>query len=274
MVPTRRSLARWIEVLTLSFVLISIGSAAAEVSDLVTDRPDQTESSETVPPGYVQFEFGWTHAEDDEDADVTSDSFPETLIRVGVVENLEFRFGFGGYIWEEMDSPGGPSESEHGAGDLEIGLKWRLWDETGWRPQTALLAGTSVPTGEAPFSSERFDPSVRLACSHTLTETLGLGYNLAGNWTTEEDARGDRDTDASLAYTIVLGIALSEQLGTFIEFFGEVPTDEGKPANSFDGGFTYLIADNLQVDVLGGVGVSEDAEDWFLGAGLVWRLPQ
>jgi len=274
MAQTRKSLAQWIEVLALSFVLISVGSAAAEVPDLVTDRPDQTESSETVPPGYVQFEFGWTHAEDDEGADVTSDSFPETLIRVGVVENLEFRFGFSGYIWEDMDPPGGPSDSEHGAGDLEIGLKWRLWNEMGLRPQTALLAGTSVPTGEAPFSSERFDPSIRLACSHTLTETLGLGYNLAGNWTTEEDARGDRDTKASLAYTIVLGIALSEQLGTFIEFFGEVPTDEGNPANSLDGGFTYLIADNLQVDVLGGVGISEDAEDWFLGAGLVWRLPR
>ncbi len=263
-----------IRCLTLPLLFASLGNATGRVPDLVTDRPDQTESSETVPPGYVQFELGWTHAEDDEDTDVTSDSFPETLIRLGVAENLEFRFGFSGYIWEDMDVPGGPSQDEDGAGDLEIGLKWRLWEETGLRPQTAVLAGTTVPTGDSAFSSERFDPSIRLACSHTLTETLGLGYNLEGNWATEEDAAGDRDTMASVAYTVVLGVALSEQLGTFVEFFGEVPTDEGKPANSFDGGFTYLIADNLQVDVLAGVGISEAAEDWFVGAGLVWRLPQ
>jgi len=37
---------------------------------------------------------------------------------------------------------------------------------------------------------------------------------------------------------------------------------------------TYLIADNVQIDVLGGAAISEDADDWFIGAGLVWRLPQ
>ncbi len=255
--------------LTLIVSFVAGPRTDAQVPELVTDRPDQTESSETVGPGYVQFEFGWTHSEDDDDADVTSDSFPETLIRVGVVDNLELRFGFGGYIREDVDGLG----TEDGAGDLSVGLKWRLWEESGWRPQTAVLADTSVPTGQTPFSSERFDPSVRLACSHTLTETLGLGYNLAGIWSSEEDGGEDRDTTASIAYSVVLGVALSDRLGTFVELFGETPTDEGKPANSFDAGVTYLIADNLQIDVLGGVALSDAADDWFAGAGLVWRLP-
>lgn len=164
--------------------------------------------------------------------------------------------------------------TDDGVGDFNMGLKWRLWEESGWRPQTAVLADTTAPTGKAPFSSERFDPSIRLACSHTLTETLGLGYNLAGIWSSEADAAGDRDTTASIAYTVVLGIALSERAGTFIEFFGETPTDEGKPANSFDAGVTYLIPHNFQIDVLGGVALSDVADDWFVGGGLVWRLPQ
>lgn len=270
----QKNLDYLISVVTLSLFLTAVGYSGGQTPDLITDRPDQTESSETVPPGYVQFEFGWTHTEDNEGADVTSDSFPGTLIRVGLLDNLEFRFGFDGAIWEDVDTAGGTSQRENGTGDLEIGLKWKFWEETGLCPQTALLAGTSLPTGDAPFSSERFDPSIRLACSHTLTETLGLGYNLEANWATEEDAAGDRDTKASVAYTVVLGTALSDKLGAFVEFFGEVPTGQGKPANSFDGGFTYLIADNLQVDMLAGVGVSETADDWFIGAGLVWRLPQ
>jgi len=250
------------------------GSVWGQAPSLVTDRPDQTESSETVAPGYVQLEFGWTHVEDDEDVDVKADSFPETLIRIGVIENLEFRFGFDGYIWQEVDSGASPSQRDDGAGDLEIGLKYKLWQEDGWLPQTALLAGTTLPAGARAFSSERLDPSVRLACSHTLTETVGFGYNLAGIWQTEEDAIGDRDTTASVAYSAVLGIALSERLGTFIEFFGEAPTATGKPANSLDAGLTYLIADNLQIDVLAGTALSEAADDWFIGAGLVWRLPR
>ena len=257
-------------VVVLAFCLTSTGRANVSVPDLVTDRPDQTESSETVRPGYVQFELGWTHVEDNDEADVAADSFPETLVRIGVLDNLEFRFGFDGYVWEDIDGLG----ADDGAGDLEIGLKWKMWEETGWRPQTAILAGTSVPAGQKPFSSDRFDPSVRLACSHTLTETLSLGYNVAGIWVSELNDRGRRETDASVAYSAVLGIALSGPLGTFVEFFGQAPSDGGKPANSIDAGFTYLLADNLQIDVLGGVGVSETADDWFVGAGLVWRLPQ
>jgi Putative MetA-pathway of phenol degradation len=254
----------------LTLCLAPIERANAQVRELITDRPDQTESSETVRPGYVQFEFGWTHSEDDEGADVTSDSLPETLIRIGIADHLEFRFGFDGYVWDDIDGAG----TDEGAGDLEIGVKWKLWEETGRRPQTAILAGTSLPTGETRISSERFDPSIRLACAHTLTETLGLGYNVTGVWVSEEDDRGDRDTTASVAYSVVLGIALSEQMGTFVEFFGEAPTSTGKPANSFDAGLTYLVADNLQFDILGGAGLSEAANDWFIGAGLVWRIPQ
>jgi len=256
--------------IALGLFLASFCHAGADVPELITDRPDQTESSETVAPGYVQFEIGWTHSEDDEDMDVTSDAFPETLVRLGVARHLELRFGFDGYIWEDADSAG----REEGFGDLQLGLKWKLWEESRWKPQTAILADTSVPSGEDPLSSERFDPSIRLACSHTLAETLSLGYNLAGLWTSEEDAASDRDTTASVAYSVVLGIALSEQAGAFVELFGQTPTAEGKPANSLDAGITYLVADNLQLDVLAGVALSETADDWFIGTGLVWRLPR
>ncbi len=257
-----------IVLLVLAAALACAASANDRTPPLVTDRPDQTESSDTVPQGLVQLEFGWTHVKDDDNGDHSADSLPETLVRVGVAEKLELRLGFQGYVWQDTDAT-----TADGAGDLEIGLKWRLWEELGWTPKTALLAGTTLPTGAAAFSSERFDPSVRLACSHTLSETFSLAYNLAANWATEEDATGDRDTTASVAYTVALGIGLSDQLGTFIEFFGEAPTGVGQGANSIDGGFTYLLADNLQVDILSGVGISDEAEDWFAGAGVVWRLP-
>jgi hypothetical protein len=83
-----------------------VSRTQTQVTDLVTDRPDQTESSETVPPGYVQFEFGWTHTEEDGHGDVTSDAFPETLVRVGVASHLELRFGFDGSVWEDADGIG------------------------------------------------------------------------------------------------------------------------------------------------------------------------
>jgi len=270
MTTAHRHLSTVARFLLPALSLTAFGHVEGQVPELISDRPDQTESSETVGAGYVQFEFGWTHSEYDDGGDVTSDAFPETLVRVGVVDNLELRFGFDGHVCEEADNVG----SENGTGDLGVSLKWKLWEQAGRRPQTAVLAGTSIPAGDAPFSSERFDPSIRLACSHTLSETLRLGYNAAGLWTTEEDAVGDRDTTAWVAYSTVLGVALSDQFGTFVEFFGARPTGEGKPAHSLDTGLTCLIAENVQIDVVGGVGLSDAADDWFVGAGLVWRVPR
>jgi hypothetical protein len=67
---------------------------------------------------------------------------------------------------------------------------------------------------------------------------------------------------------------MTDKLGCFVEFFGDIPTgSNGGSANSFDGGFTYLIADNLQLDVFSGVGLSGDADDWFIGAGFSIRFP-
>jgi len=89
------------------FLLLALPAAAfghvdAEIPDLVSDRPDQTESSDTVASGYVQFELGWTRSRNDED-DATLDAFPETLVRVEVTSHLELRFGFDGHLWEEAD---------------------------------------------------------------------------------------------------------------------------------------------------------------------------
>ena len=258
-----------------SVLLISSPIIGAEVPDLVTDRPDQTESSETVSPGYFQMEIGWTHAEEDNGARGTADSFPESLLRMGVVENLEFRIGYSGYQWEGFNYKDNFFEENDGCSDTEVGMKLKLWEEKDWLPQTALLTHLSLPTGQAPFSSERPDPSYRFAFAHTLTERLSLGYNLGQAWETSEDDLGDRDTRSVFLYSVALGISLTDRLGTFVEFFGDIPTGSsgGKPANSFNGGFTYLLADNVQLDIASGLGLSDSADDWFIGLGISFRFP-
>jgi len=72
-----------------------------------------------------------------------------------------------------------------------------------------------------------------------------------------------------------LGYSLTDRLGAFVELFGDVPMSApGTPATSFDGGFTYLVSENFQLDALAGVGLSDDAPDWFVGAGVTYRWPQ
>ncbi len=246
---------------------------AQEQGPLVTDRPDQTESTATVALGFVQLELGWV-MERDVEADVSSTvhAVPQALARVGVAAGLEARVGFGGWIRQSVeDAPGSPAVS--GLGDLDLGAKYRLHGGAGLRPSVAVIGSVTLPTGEEGVGVERASPAVRLALASELGEHVGLGYNVGLEWDAQRDAAGRLETLTDLVYTLALGIALGPRVGTFAEVFGSFAlADAGSSAHLVDGGLTYLVSDAVQVDVSGGGGFAGDPVDWFLGAGLSLRL--
>lgn len=252
----------------LAFAVLVIATLPAFAQDhpeLITDRPDQTESSAVVAPGYVQIETGFVYSREAGDSGALE--YPTTLLRVGVVDRLEARIGVPGFVSEFEGN------NATGLGDAELGLKLRLIHENGPRPEIALLASTSVPIGHDAFSSDRFDPAFRFAFSHTLTERFSLGYNAGAAWETAPTPSG-KTTTTALQYTIAGGIGITEKLGAFVELFGDIGLSApGGPAHSLDGGLTYLIRPDIQFDVSAGFGLTEEAPDYFLGAGISVRLP-
>lgn len=248
------------------------------VPDLVTDRPDQTESPVVVPSGLVQVESGFTFTRHEEGPFETQVlEGPGTLIRVGLDGRTELRVGWDGWIEEEVDSDDGrfAEGTRDGVGDGEVGVKVGIRSEAGPWPETALLVGLSLPVGDEPFSSDRFDPAIRLAFGHTLTERLSLGYNLGMEWSSEPGEERVRETFSRFVYTVALGTTLTERLGAFVELFGAEPVDA--PAGSevsVDGGLTYLVRPNLQLDLSAGAGLNEEAPDGFVAAGLSYRWPR
>ncbi len=284
--PQRTAIRQVTRMLALAgaLLLLPLAPAVAEdAAELVTDRPDQTESSLVVPRGFTQLELGWTFSRDEEDGvRVEVHEVPGTLVRVGLSEKVELRVGWAGFIDAEASRAGGaPSNAlggfeagDDGIGDGELGVKVHLAEERGGRPEIALLLSTSVPIGDDAFTSDRFDPALRLALAHTLSERVSLGYNLGLAFESGFGDDGDRDTLSAAFYTVALGFGLSDRWGAFVELYGDVPASaSGGPANSFDGGFTYLLRDNLQLDLAGGAGLSEAADDWFVGLGLSVRFP-
>ena len=236
--------------------------------DLITDRPDQTESSETVQPGSVQLEIGMTHAEKD---DFEVDAIGETLVRIGLFPKLELRLGFDGFIDASLDL-GSRSAEDDGTGDSGIGIKWKLAEEKGKRPQIAMICQTSLPTGDDEFTSDNEEPAARLTFAHTLNEKWGVAYNLGVAGVTEVDGNGEH-TLSVWQYTLTAGVGLSERLSAFFEVFGDVPLSApGGPANSFDCGLTWLLSPVMQLDLAAGTGLSEAADDWFVTCGFSVRL--
>jgi len=250
------------------FWTISAASAQelSEQLELITDRPDQTESSAIVPRGYFQIETGVTYS--DEGSESRSLEYPGTLLRIGLSQRVELRLGIQGFISEFEGN------NTTGFGDSDIGTKIYLMEESGWRPEMALLASLSMPTGKDGISTERMDPSFRFAFSHTLNDRVSLGYNLGAAWETEPTSSG-RSTLSWLQYTVTAGFGLSERFGAFVELFGDTPLSaDGDTELSFDGGLTFLLRPNVQLDAALGFGLTDDAPDWFLTTGISVRFPR
>ncbi len=248
---------------------------AQETVDLVTDRPDQTESAVVVPPGAFQVELGAAYAREEQAGiRVESIEVPGTLLRYGLSERVELRLAWPGIIEQETRTPAGRGR-QRGAGDPELGLKASfLSAERGDGLNLALLVHTTLPVGDETLGSPRADPSLRLLGAHELSDRVGLGWNLGYEAGSFEDDAGDRHTLGRFVYTGALGLAIASRWGAFIELFGDLPASDPEPvAHSFDAGVTFLLTPRLQLDFAAGVGLTEAAEDWFAGAGLSFRLP-
>ena len=242
--------------------------------DLVTDRPDQTESASVVPRGWGQIELGWTFGHDDEaGVDVETVEGPDTLLRLGVHERIELRVGWDGHVRQRVDSDGGRSTFD-GLGDMSLGAKILLAEGTASRPQVALLLESTVPVGDEEVTSDSYDPSFRFNFDHDLSDRTGLGINLGAQWQETLGPSG-REEAGSFLYTAALGHSLTDRWGTFVEIYGsESFSGPDLPGEiSLDGGVTWLLRPYLQFDLAGGIGLSESAEDWFVGLGVSYRWP-
>ncbi|HSN87869.1 MAG TPA: transporter, partial [Thermoanaerobaculia bacterium] len=230
---------------------------------LITDRPDFTESTDTVPLGHFQLEGGFTSTRvDDED----SRSLGELLLRVGLSDRLEARIGAGSHT--RIDGPGGDVS---GYEDPSLGVKIRLSPETEMlpplRPTVALILATSVPVGDDELTSDEWVPEAKLGFSWALTERFGLATNL--NWAYPPGGGGGGD-DRFHQFSGSLSGALSftDRIGGYLEYFGFTEEEEGGPGTHYlNTGVTYLISNDLQLDLRYGRGLNDPDPDDFVGIG-------
>jgi hypothetical protein len=111
--------------------------------------------------------------------------------------------------------------------------------------------------------------------SHDFPSGIGIGYNAGVEAASEPASDGGRTTLTTAIYTLAAGFPAGDYWGLFVEVFGEVPMSaDGGPAHLLDAGVTYLVRPHVQLDLAAGVGLSDDAPDWFAGMGVSLRFPR
>jgi hypothetical protein len=248
--------------ITLLFFCLSVScfsqSDSLKIPPIDTDRPDQTESVNTVPKKWLQFEAGFNYQKND---DVSKEYLLPTLLsKYGLSNRIELRL-ITTVLRQSIDNP--PSVKFHNTEleQVEIGAKVALFEEKNLLPKTSLLFHVGIP-GLASFETGHFLFNTRLSMQHTLTKNISLGYNLG----VEFDGTSD---DPVFIYTITSGINLSEKWYTYIEAFGDF---QKNGAHSLDGGLAYFLSDDIKLDISSGFGISGNAPKNYISLGASVRF--
>ena len=249
--------------------VVSDGSFLDE--PLVTDRPDFTEASGTVGNGVSQIEMGYTYVYNSDLGESTRfNSFGEALLRQGMFADW-FEFRLAVFPVEEQTTAGGVSNSTAGIGDLYLGVKLGLTLQDGALPEMALIPQMNVPTGSNAFTSNHVEPGLNWIYSWEINDFLSTAGSTQGN--KRVDDTGDAYTEIAQSWTFAY--TLTDELGAYTEWFALFPSgaNTAQVEHFFNGGFTYLISDNMQFDIRAGKGLNYAAPDYFFGTGLSVRFP-
>ncbi|MCZ6506947.1 MAG: hypothetical protein O7A04_02700, partial [Acidobacteria bacterium] len=94
--------------LTTVPVLLFLSPLTGRAQELITDRPDFTESAVVVPAGSIQIEGGLTWVDDGGSQGTLSG--PEILLRWGLGDRFELRIGLPDYV-EPRRGPSGVGDA-------------------------------------------------------------------------------------------------------------------------------------------------------------------
>lgn len=226
----------------LLFLFFAFSTKFLLSQEIITDRPDQTESAAVVGKNIYQIESGALNEIDDKGKKTFS--MPTNLFRYGVSEKVELRLGL-----QHVD------EKNYGIGSFEIGSKINLNKNKNSKTQIALLSHFILPKKEESLGLMNL-----MSLSHEPIKRLSVGYNLGYTHFFGEYG--------FLKYSVACGTSLSERLGLFVETYGEIERSK-KPESNFDSGFTYLVKDNFQIDISFGIGINNKMK--FQSIGVSWK---
>ncbi|WP_124979306.1 transporter [Nonlabens xiamenensis] len=249
----------------LTSMILCAQNESTDIGPLVTDRPDATESPSLVRKGFLQIETGGFYTESgDDDFKVKETTYNTTLLRYGLLDNMELRIGLD-YRSTAFEADGNEiGEDLNGTSPLLLGAKIGIADGDGWSPKIALLGHLTMPfSASSDYKPEQTGMDFRFSFDHTINDKSGIAYNIGARL-------GPDNPELAYLYTLAYGYDLTKTIGFYVELYGDFPEDSS--ANHlWDAGFTYLATDDLQFDLTFGSGITE-GQNLLLSAGLSYRI--
>lgn len=253
------------------------GDGAAEAPEdpfaehLETDRDSFTPSTTTTGLGRWIVESAYSFIDNRHAPD--THSFPELVLRYGLTERFELRFG-----WNyEAGGGGNVVSSIEGEEGLEgavfrtesraaYGFKLRTTDQSGWFPESSLIVQAFTPTTGDTMATEAAIIYV-------------WGWELPERWKLDAAIRYGTSAEKEDDFAIwnpstVLRVPLTERWTVHAEYFGAIPQGRagGRSQHFFSPGVHFLPTPDLEIGVRLGWGLNDDSARFFVNAGIGRRF--
>lgn len=245
--------------------------------NLVSDRPGQSMSPNTVGKKALQFQFGYTYSKYDETTTQLHSLFGEEsnlsdekenslnlVTRYGLGERTEFsidlNLGKSNSKYNQVSSSAENSfESESDENNYQLGIALRQNLINNVDAGFHLGAQLRFAYGESSLKQSISAVSIVLAASKQLSDKFSLTGNVASNSLSSVD----------FFFTCNLGYSLTDRLGIFAEYYPTFANSSNgtteknlKMSESFvNTGLSFMISPNFLLDLSGGFLVSDDERE-------------
>ena len=236
-------------------------SAAAEGcptsrDEIVTDRPDVTNSSLVVPTGSLQSENG-VNVSAHQNSPIIDGT--NSRLRLGIAPCLEVLVDLPNYFAASR------GHASSGFTDVAPAVKWQISPIPGKVDLSATL-GVALPTGTMRVAGPGAQPYLQFPWS----VELGDSWEIAGMVTTFFRP-SDTPNQLTQEATFVLERKIGERADLFVEYVGDFATRAG-PSHLINSGGAYRITPTEQIDFHVAFGLNHIAPTYIFGIGYSLRL--
>ncbi len=249
-------------------------STAQYAEKIASGRPGQANDPFSVGKGIYQIQSGldFINVESDFGNRETELSAwnQNSLIRLGIFERFEVRIGYGYQIREQFSTNITTEfpEEQSGFNAFQFGLRHNIIMQKGIIPTIGIQFTTRFG-GLNVYRQNRFSYEGKLLLQHKISEKLVLNTNFSLEYNDQVDYTFGR-------YVFSFAYSLTDRLSVLAEAYGIV--DSNDFYLFFDGGFGYLLSNNLQLDIFGGYGNNKiggensKIESYFVSLGFSYRI--
>jgi len=235
--------------------------------DYVPDRPGICNSPYLVGLHQIDFEsgIGYNYYAPD---NVFYNTY---LFRYGMFKHLEIRgdidFGFTHSI---------NNTNYSGVKAITLGVKIPIINNIKYLPDVGLMGGIMLPNINKAYTPIDYLPAITLLLSKNI-KNITIASNVGIFWDGHDNSEDffiinpySIDNSAQFSYSIMIGYSI-KKLQFFVETYGFM--SNSKPYSGCDGGISYFLTPELQMDFSIGLNYIIGLNNSFIGAGIAWRIP-